>query len=214
MNQSATRTTHARKKPTRGEPSWDIALLYPAQGEWTEEDYLAVEKSGRRMMELVDGFLEVLPVPDTYHQRLLKFLFRHLDDFVSAIRGGEAFFAPLPIRLGKGELREPDIVYLKSNRIKDCHKPPEGADLAMEIVSPGPENRQRDLKDKRQAYAKAKIAEYWIVDPEQQTITVLYLGTKTYKIHGKYKPGEQASSKLLSGFTIDVAEVFAAGLRS
>ena len=108
MRTSANRTSRLPKKPTRGEPSWDIALLYPAQGEWSEEAFLALDQNGKHLIELVDGFLEVLPVPDAYHQRLLKFLFRHLDDYVSAVRGGEVFFAPLPIRLGKGERCEPE----------------------------------------------------------------------------------------------------------
>jgi Uma2 family endonuclease len=212
MRSSANRTTRPPNKPTRGEPSWDIALLYPAQGEWTEEAYLALEQNSKHTIELVDGFLDVLPVPDAYHQRLLKFLFRHLDDYVSAVRDGEVFFAPLPIRLGKGELREPDIVFLKSHRLKDSHEPPEGADLVMEILSPGKENRERDLKDKRRAYAKAKIAEYWIIDPEEQAITVLNLKARSYKTHGTYSRGATATSKLLPGFAVDVAQLFAAGL--
>jgi Uma2 family endonuclease len=212
MRPSASRTTRPPKKATRGDPTWDIALLYPAQGAWTEEAFLALDQGGNHIIELVDGFLGVLPVPDTYHQRLLKFLFRHLDDFVSAMPGGEVFFAPLPIRLGKGELREPDIVFLKSHRIKDSHKPPEGADLVMESLSPGEENRGRDLKVKRRAYAKASIAEYWIIDPEEKTTTVLYLKAKSYKTHGSYSLGDTATSKLLPGFSVDVAQLFAAGL--
>ena len=212
MQPSAARATRIPKKPLRGEPSWDIALLFPAQGEWTEQTYLALEQSSGRLVELVDGYIEILPVPDTYHQRLLKFLFRHLDDHLSAIGGGEVFFAPLPIRLGTGQLREPDIVFLKSHRIKDSHQPPEGADLVMEIISPGQENRRRDLKDKRRAYAKAKIAEYWVIDPEKQTITVLNLKAKSYKTHGTYGPGARATSKLLADFAVDVAQVFAAGV--
>jgi Uma2 family endonuclease len=213
MTLSVDRATHPRKKTKRGEPPWDIALLYPPQGAWTEEQYLALDNSGTGMLiELVDGFLEVLPVPDLYHQGLTKFLFRRLDDHVSEHRLGEVFFAPLPIHLWEGQMREPDIVFLKSMRIKNRRKPSKGADLAMEIVSPGKESRQRDLKEKRRAYAKAKIPEYWIVDPKEQTITVLTLGARSYKVHGKFKPGDKATSKLLPSFTIDVAEAFAAGL--
>jgi len=69
----------------------------------------------------------------------------------------------------------------------------------MEIVSPGQENRKRDLKDKRNAYAKAEDSEYWIIDPEEQVITVLTRGARAYKVHGEYKPGDRATSKLLGG---------------
>jgi len=81
----------------------------------------------------------------------------------------------------------------------------------MEVVSPGQENRERDLRTKRREYARAKIGEYWIVDPEEKCIIVLTLVGKTYKVHGKFGPGETAVSKLLPGFAVRVEDVFAAG---
>jgi Uma2 family endonuclease len=212
MKLSADRVTRPQKKSSRGQPPWAIARLFPVQGEWTEDDYFALEgESGNKMIELVDGFIEVLPMPDLYHQGIVKFLFRHLDDFTRENKKGEVFSAPSPVRLTEGHLREPDIFLVKAHRIKDRHQPPNGADLVMEIVSPGTENRQRDLRDKRRAYAKAKIPEYWIVDPKERLVTVLTLVGKTYKVHGKFKPGDTATSKLLPGFTIDVTALFAAG---
>jgi Uma2 family endonuclease len=182
------------KRPPR-EPTWDIAYLYPMQGDWTENDYLTLEaNSGNRMIELVNGRIEFPPMPDMFHQDIVKFLLFRLHDFVVPHFDGEVLHAPLPVRLGKGVYREPDIAYFKPHRIKDRCKPPEGADLVMEVVSPGKDARQRDLKDKRADYAKAKIPEYWIVDPETRTITVLTLSGRTYKIHGEFKAGEQAAS--------------------
>jgi Uma2 family endonuclease len=43
--------------------------------------------------------------------------------------------------------------------------------LVVEVVSPGQENR--DYRYKRSEYAARGIAEYWIVDPMQQKVTVL-----------------------------------------
>src|SRR5262249_56746478 len=104
------------------------------------------------------------------------------------------------------------IYYLEPGRLRDARKPPEGADLAIEVVSEGEENRQRDLKSKRQEYAHAGIAEYWIVDPENRQITVLTLDTanKIYREHGVFGRGSKATSVLLSGFEVDVTAVFAA----
>ena len=53
------------------------------------------------------------------------------------------------------------------------------------------------------------IPEYWIVDPELGQITVLTLDGQTYAVHGEFKRGEQATSKLLPGFSVDVAAAFA-----
>jgi Uma2 family endonuclease len=212
----ATLLEHARKlnaavSPT-GEPAWEIALLFPMQGHWTEEDYLALESnSGNQMIELANGCVDVLPMPDIFHQRIAKFLCNRVDAFILPKKLGETALAPLPVRLFPGQLREPDIAFFESHRIKDKHKPPEGADLVMEIVSPGEKNRERDLEIKRHEYAKAKIPEYWIVDPEMPTITVLTLSGRRYKVHGVFKPGDQAASKLLKGFKVAVSDVFAAG---
>jgi len=80
----------------------------------------------------------------------------------------------------------------------------------MEVVSGGPEDRKRDLEIKRQEYAAARIAEYWIVDPQEQRIMVLYLDGENYREQGVFQPGSRATSRLLSGFEIDVTAVFAA----
>jgi Uma2 family endonuclease len=199
-------TPHPMK---RGEPVWDIAWLYPLQGEWTEEAYLALDTN--RMIELVDGCLEFLPMPVPFHQRIVQFLFKLLEAWVLARKLGEVFVAPLPVRLWEGRMREPDILFVRPGRIHDPRKPPTGADLAMEVVSPGTENRERDLEKKRKEYAEARIPEYWIVDPELQRITVLTLDGSDYRVHGEFGLGSKATSVLLSGFEVDVATVFAAG---
>ncbi len=208
----------ARSKKTKSakksvdEPTWEIARLFPLQGHWTEAEYLALERnSGNWMIELANGRLEVLPMADMYHQDIVKFLLLLLDAFVTTRGIGRVYFAPMPVRLFAGTLREPDLAFLRSHRIKDKRKAPEGADLVMEVVSPGAEARERDFDAKREDYAKAKIPEYWIVDPEEKTITVLTLSGKSYQVHGVSKPGEHAASKLLKGFKVAVREVFAAG---
>jgi Uma2 family endonuclease len=194
-----------------GEPAWNVAMLFPAQGDWTEEEYLALDTN--RLVELSDGWLEVLPVALPYHQFIVKLLYDLLNAFVNAHALGDVLFAPLPIRLWPQTMREPDLVFLRPRRIPNLKKPPDGADLAIEVVSGTPEDRKRDLVTKRKEYAKAGIPEYWIVDPEEKTITVLTLGKKTYRVYGEFGPGETATSVLLPGFGVDVAAVFAAGER-
>jgi Uma2 family endonuclease len=118
-----------------------------------------------------------------------------LDEFVRPLERGLLVQASLPVRLGRGKFREPDISYIEKRRIKDMHTPPEGADLLT----------------KRRDYAKADVRESWIVDPEEKTITVLALSSKAFTVHGVFKEGEDAASKLLKGFKVAVSDVFAAG---
>jgi Uma2 family endonuclease len=195
----------------RGELTWEIALLYPPQGEWTEAAYLALDAKTRCMIELSDGCLEFLPMPTLLHAFIARFLFEVFHKFVSSKKLGEVLLAPLPVHLWPGKYREPDLLFLRPERLLGSPKYPEGADLVLEVVSEGEKDRKRDFVEKPQDYAKAGVAEYWIVDPQEERITVLTLDGPAYRQHGVFRPGEQASSVLLPGFAVDVAAVFAAG---
>ena len=189
----------------RGEPPWEVAYCFPKQGDWTEADYLEFE-TGNFPVELVDGCLEFLPMPTRSHQRLLRFLLGLLEPVVKRSSLGEVLFAPCPIRLAPGLLREPDLFVVKQSE----NEPPDaaGVSLVIEIISPGAKNRERDLVDKRRDYARAKVREYWLVDPEERQVTVLCLKGKSYRVHGEFAAGSTATSVLLPEFVIDVAEMF------
>lgn len=196
--------TIAGSKKGRGAPAWAIAELYPEQGEWSEEEYL--DLPGNRLVEFDSGFIEVLAMPTTFHQTILLFLVMKLHEFVEKRALGNVLMAALPIRLWKGKYREPDVVFMfarHAERMKE--KCWHGADLVMEVVSA---DRHHDLVTKRREYAKARIPEYWIVDPEKREITVLRLSGAKYVVHGKHGLGETASSALLKGFQVEVSKAF------
>jgi Uma2 family endonuclease len=184
-------------------------MLLPLQGEWTEAGYLAL--NSRRLVELSDGCLEVLPMPTRWHQLIVTYLLEMVRTYLKAHPVGEALPAPLPVHLWPGKYREPDLVYASADRVRNNPPYPEGADLVVEVVSEGEEDRRRDLIIKRQEYATAGIAEYWIVDPQEQQITVLTLDGQTYREHGVFTGGQRATSVLLTGFEVDVEAVFNAG---
>ncbi len=183
-------------------------MLFPPQGSWSEADFLALDT--KRFVELSDGCLEVLPMPTILHQLIVQFLHRLLEAHVNAHAAGLVLLAPLPVRLREGTYREPDVVYLRPGRIRDLRTQPEGADLVMEVLSEGEENRRRDLEAKREDYARAGIPEYWIIDPLERQITVLTLDGQTYASHGEFSAGATATSVLLPGFVVAVDPVFAA----
>lgn len=195
----------------RGEPVWEVAFCYPRQGDWSEADFLEFE-TANFPAELVDGCLEFLPMPTPSHQRLSRYLARRLEDVVAAESLGEVLCAPCPVRLWEGRLREPDVFYLHHDRQVEGDKPPNGADLVIEILSPGATNRERDLVAKRNDYAQAGVVEYWIVDPDEQTVIVLSLDGQSYRTHGEFKPGAVATSLLLPKFQINVKELFESAL--
>jgi Uma2 family endonuclease len=191
-----------------GEPIWELAHLFPYQGDWSEEEYLALHTN--RLIEFTDGRLEILPMPTMLHQIIVAFLYNALKNFVEPTGRGRVLFAPLRVRMRPTKYREPDVVYLSAERLQRIKGDyPDGADLVMEVVSGSDEDRERDLVTKRSDYAQAGISEYWIVDPEEKVITVLQLAGKQYVEHGRFTTGMQATSPLLTGFSVDVAQAFA-----
>jgi len=199
------------KTPARvreAEPTWEIAELFPTQGNWSEEEYLALPDN--RLLEFANGFLEVLPVPTTSHQALVAYLYGLFSAFVSQHDLGELLFAPIRVRLWRGKFREPDLVFmLKTHAHRIGEEFWDGADLALEVLSTDPKDRRRDLVIKRREYARARIPEYWIVDPQERTITILRLAGTRYIVHGCYAGGSRATSQLLTGFDVDVSATFA-----
>jgi Uma2 family endonuclease len=191
------------------EPAWDVALLFPFQGGWHEEDYLALQTN--QLVEFADGYVKVLPMPTTSHQFIVEFLYRALSGFAATRNLGKAIFAPLRIRLRPGLIREPDVIYISRDGYHQIgEKYWSGADLVMEVVSADAVSHDRDYIQKRRDYAGAGIAEYWIVDPQLQRITLLSLRDGQYQVAGEFGPGQHATSILIDGFAVDVSAAFAA----
>lgn len=197
------------------EPVWDIAYLFPPQGSWTEEEYLAFDQGASRRLEFTDGYIEVLPVPTELHQLLLLYFYEALSAFVRPRKLGLVLTSGLRIRLRPGQIREPDVVFMRAdNAARRSNKFWEGADLVMEVVSDRPEDRERDLERKPREYAAAGIPEYWILDPTMNRILVLTLAGDRYLTHGEFRPGERATSVLLEGFSLDVTAALRGDLDS
>ncbi len=193
------------------EYAWEIATLYPAQGEWSEEAYLELTDHANRRIEYTEGRLEFLPMPTDIHETLVRFLFRALDRYVDQRKLGEVFSNGIRLRVAAQKYRLPDVIFLHRDHFYARHNRAwEGADLVMEVVSDSPADRRRDYEQKLIDYAAAKVAEYWIVDRERQVVIVHALVDGAYSVLGEYIRGQVAASGLLEGFAIDVAALFAA----
>jgi Uma2 family endonuclease len=199
--------TAAETSAVAAEPTWGIAHLFPYQGAWSEDEYLALDTN--HLVEFDHGYLEVLPVPGINHQRIVAFLYRLLWGYVSANNLGEVLFAPMPMQLWAKKYREPDLLFFTTaRRPQPAAKYAVHPDLVMEVVSP--DDPDRDYVKKRAEYAQAGIPEYWIVDALQKQITVLALAGEEYEVFGEFTTGMRAASKLLAGFSVAVEEVLAA----
>ncbi len=183
-----------------------VLEVLPAQGQWSEENYLWLTDHTTRLLEFTDGYIEVLPMPTDEHQTILLLLYEQLVAFLRP-RGGKVLVAPLRLKIRDRKYREPDILLVRS--ATDPRRQNRfwlGADLVLEVVSP--DKPERDLIDKRGDYAEAHIPEYWIVNPQRETVTVLHLEGAAYVEHGVFGRGFEATSVLLDGFSVNVDTVF------
>jgi len=192
------------------EADWKDLLeeILPPQGRWSVNEYLVLTDHRNRLVEFTDGYLDVLPMPTDKHQSVLTFLFVVFHAVVEPL-GGKVQLAPLRLQVRPGKFREPDLMLLAS--ATDPRRQNRfwlGADLALEVVSE--ENPERDLVQKRLDYAEGRIPEYWIVNPANESITVLQLRGDRYEEIGVgvYRRGESAVSALLPGLSVSVSAVF------
>lgn len=183
-----------------------ILNLDTIQGLWTEMQYLRITDYSRRLLEYSHGIIEVLPMPTDKHQVISQFLLLELLPFIKRL-GGRILYAPVRMQVREGKFREPDLLLLlDENDPRRQNAYWLGADLVVEIVSP--DDPERDIVTKRVEYAEASVPEYWIVNPNDETILVLQLQGDRYIEQGLFSRGDSLRSDLLQGFALSIASVF------
>lgn len=184
-----------------------LTQLFPGPGEWTEDDYYPLTDRGR-LVELSDGNIEVLPHPADFHQLILIRLSTALHIFVSGLKLGQVRFAPLPVRLWAGKIREPDLMFMSAAHADRIGRYWGVPDLAVEILSEGTESKDRQTK--RVEYAQASIPEYWVIDRQNKTLELLRLGRRpnTYDQFALFTEADTLSSPTFPGFALALAELF------
>ena len=141
---------------------------------WTVEEVEALpeEHPGDRH-ELIDGELVVTPSPIPVHQIISKNLTFQLERHTVIRNLGTLIAAPIDVRFTADNVLIPDLVYLAPEHLDAIGDKAIVAapDLVIEILSPG--TRRRDLTVKREIYARFRVREYWIVDPNARSVRVL-----------------------------------------
>jgi Uma2 family endonuclease len=196
------------------EPAYRLDLpedkAWPAQGEWTYQDYLRLPDDGNRY-EVIRGALYVTPAPRIKHQfSVAECLFR-LSGFVRERDLGTVLMAPLDVNLPAGIATpvQPDIVFFRKGNEPDWeHNSFDGVpDLVLEVLSPGTRSRDRGVK--LRAYQDAGVPEYWMVDPDTRTVTVYGLKAgREYAELCRGGVGDRVRSAVIPGFELAVTRVF------
>ena len=157
--------------------SYDVQTMpQSSTAPFTWRDAQRMPDDGNRY-EAIGGRLYVTPPPSIRHHRLTKRLFKALEPLLVDSGRGELFWAPVGVEFPTaGEGVEPDLLFV-SNERRETVKTDwiRGApDLVVEILSPSTASRDRGIK--RQLYERHGVTEYWIVDPEGNSVDVWRFG--------------------------------------
>ena len=177
---------------------------------FTYEDFLHFPDDGKRH-EIIDGEHYVTPSPNTKHQAVSMNLTRAFILYLEQHRHGRLFAAPFDVVLSDLDVVEPDLLYISHERLQVLtSQHVRGApDLAVEILSPG--TRKTDEVTKRQLYERFGVGEYWVVDPELDTIKV-YRRVQDAFVRVAELSAEHADMRttpLLPNWSVSLSEVFA-----
>lgn len=160
--------------------------------------------------ELIGGELFVSRAPGISHQRVLLNLQIALSDYLKAHPIGILVPGPGMI-LSDYDAVIPDICFVCNERWDEVvtgERFTRAVDLVIEIISSGKENRERDLKFKRQLYAKYGVQEYWIVDRENQCVLIYRLGGNILEEIAKLGVEDEITTLLLPQFQLKVSSIF------
>ena len=175
----------------------------------TNADLECLPDDGNRY-ELIEGELYVSTAPDLIHQRTVGNIYHAFRSFLIEQPVGEILFGPGVI-LSDYDGVIPDLVYLSNERrdeIATGERIYGAPTLAIEILSPGNQNRERDRKLKLKLYAKFGVEEYWIVDPRERSVEVYRREGATLKLFTTFVSDETITTPLLPGFSCAVKSLF------
>jgi Uma2 family endonuclease len=177
---------------------------------WTSAVLAHLPDDGHRL-EIIDGDLYVSRQPDWHHQVVCTRLGGWLDAWSMETGIGLAAAAPGLIFAEDDDVVA-DLVWLSHARLAvilqggKLHGAPE---LAIEVLSPGSSNQQRDRETKRKLYARRGVDEYWIVDWQSQTVDIYRRDGVDLARVATLTTGQSLASPLLPGFAAPLDRLFA-----
>ena len=167
------------------------------------------------VVELIQGrlFKKAAAAPNRIHQRVSLKLSVKLYQFLEG-KTCQVYEAPFDVRFPKDskedhqifDVVQPDICVVCDPSILDQRGCIGSPDLIVEILSPG--NSKLELKQKFDLYESREVKEYWIIQPEHQTMTIYTWVNGTYLPSRLFTTGDVIESQVVKGFKLDLEEFF------
>ena len=177
----------------------------------TYDDFVLFPDDGKRH-EIIDGEHYVTPSPNLRHQELVGRLHVEIALYLRTHpRAGRIFLSPLDVVLSHYDVVEPDLLFVAGDQSsilteKNIQGPPA---LVVEVLSKS--TRKRDAQTKRRLFERPGVREYWLVDPELDTVQVFRPSPEGKLLRVAQvmaEEGETLTTPLLPGCAISLRELF------
>ncbi len=176
-----------------------------ATSKLTYEDYAAYPEDGQRH-EIIDGEHFVNPAPTTNHQRFSRRIHFQLFDQIDELERGEVFNAPYDVQFSDHDIVQPDLIIVMNER-RQIITPTRiigVPHLIVEILSPS--NSRHDRVTKMELYERVGLPEYWIVEPDKQSVDQFVLGGSKYSLVGSHTTEIKAAT--IANASVDLTRVW------
>lgn len=190
-----------------------VAVLSPdvlAEIRMTVDEYLAADLPEGYRYELVEGVVQVAPIPGIPHDGVLCNLYERFvfyketsPDEVAHTSQRSALILP-----ERQTVRQPDFaVYDPADMADKTGKTWKDVTpvLVVEVVSP--DQARRDYEEKRKDYWDAGVGEHWIADPDRKTLTVLSRAASDWS-ESRFEASMNYQPALLPGLDIPIGDLF------
>lgn len=138
---------------------------------WNRAKWELLPDDGNRY-EVIDGVLYMTTAPSAFHQWIIRQIFLALYGSIDSVGVGITLWSPIGLFMPGCDPVQPDLIVIFSadlSIIRDRRIFGVPA-LIIEVLSPS--NADKDTDTKRKAYARAGLAEYWIVRPSSRDVLV------------------------------------------
>ena len=171
----------------------------------TVDDLVRTPKDGRKY-ELVDGKIEVSPC-GMRHSKVGGQILYLLKRALAGTNVGEVYTADVGLILPNGNVRSPDVCFVRRERLPEGHSP-EGfgqvvPNLVVEVLSPS--DTMTQVAGKIGEFLDCGVPLVWLVDPESESVTVYRPLSDTERLSGD---DAISAEPVLPGFRVSVSEFF------
>jgi Uma2 family endonuclease len=178
-------------------------------------DYLTWLDDTRR--ELINGFIKMMsPAPAKRHQTISGNLFGEIKWYLKG-KKCKVFNAPFDVRLPNKQgaktddqvftVVQPDICVICDPSKLDERGCLGSPDFIIEIISPA--SAKKDVEEKFYIYQEAGVREYWIVYPQENSVSVFFLNEfGKYQLVGMYAEDSIVKVNIFDNFSVQLKDIF------